>query len=332
MIKRILFILLCLGFFVSCDFTGNKDQADNHNIKIDRYDHLQFEYVTTNSFTALQKMNMEYPQATKLLIEDVLAIGEVDDSKINDRMVDYFRDTTLLTLMYEAEEKFKDITSIENQFTRGFKKLKKEIPGIKIPRIYSQLSALNQSVVVGDSIIGFSIDKYMGSDYPLYKRYYHEYQSRLMTQERIAPDCFTFYLLSQYPLNWNPKRNLLDIMMHRGKINWVVSNILGYKSFEKELGYSENDIEWCKNNKDILWDNMILKGHIYTNDPMIVRSYIKEDPFRLILSIETPPSIGVWMGMQLIDKYMKINKEKTINELLNDTDYVGMISSMNLKI
>ena len=31
-----------------------------------------------NSFSALQKMNTDYPQVTKLLIEDVLAIGEVD--------------------------------------------------------------------------------------------------------------------------------------------------------------------------------------------------------------------------------------------------------------
>ena len=39
----------------------------------------RYEYVTMNSFSALQKMNTDYPQVTKLLIEDVLAIGEVDD-------------------------------------------------------------------------------------------------------------------------------------------------------------------------------------------------------------------------------------------------------------
>ena len=52
----------------------------------------------------------------------------------------------------------------------------------------------NQSVVVGDSILGFSIDKYMGADYPLYKRFYYDYQCRSMEPDRIVPDCFTCYV------------------------------------------------------------------------------------------------------------------------------------------
>ena len=46
-------------------------------VKIHRYDRLQFEASALNSFTSLQKMNMNFPHATKLLIEDVLALGSV---------------------------------------------------------------------------------------------------------------------------------------------------------------------------------------------------------------------------------------------------------------
>lgn len=70
-------------------------------------------------------MNTDYPQVTKLLIEDVLAIGEVDDMKINDRMLEYYSDSTLLTLMHDAEEKFKDLGWVEEKLTKGFKRLKK---------------------------------------------------------------------------------------------------------------------------------------------------------------------------------------------------------------
>lgn len=44
--------------------------------------------------------------------------------------------------------------------------MKKEVPALFVPHFYAQIAALNQSVVVGDSILGFSIDKYMGADYP----------------------------------------------------------------------------------------------------------------------------------------------------------------------
>ena len=47
-------------------------------------------------------------------------------------------------------------------------------------------------------------------------------------------------------------------------------------------------------------------GHLDATDPVIVRSYIRKDPFIPIMTGErTPASIGVWMGILLIDEYMK---------------------------
>lgn len=331
MIRKIIFILVGLVTLSSCHWDGKGSNATDLNIKVARYDRLQFEYVMMNSISALQKMNTEYPQVTKLLIEDVLAIGEVDDNMINDRMLEYYSDTTLLILMRDAEEKFKDLDWVEEKLTKGFKRLKKEVPALPVPHFYAQIAALNQSVVVGDSILGFSIDKYMGADYPLYKRFYYDYQCRSMEPERIVPDCFTFYLLSEYPLPWQPGRTLLDMIMHRGKINWVVANILGYESFEKEMGYDKKESEWCKKNKVALWRTMLDNGHLDATDPLIVRTYIRKDPFISIMGERTPASIGVWMGIQIIDEYMKKHPKVTINELLNKTDYRQILAEADFK-
>lgn len=331
MIRKIIFILVGLVTLSSCHWDGKGSNATDLNIKVARYDRLQFEYVMMNSISALQKMNTEYPQVTKLLIEDVLAIGEVDDNMINDRMLEYYSDTTLLILMRDAEEKFKDLDWVEEKLTKGFKRLKKEVPALPVPHFYAQIAALNQSVVVGDSILGFSIDKYMGADYPLYKRFYYDYQCRSMEPERIVPDCFTFYLLSEYPLPWQPGRTLLDMIMHRGKINWVVANILGYESFEKEMGYDKKEAGWCKKNKVALWRTMLDNGHLDATDPLIVRTYIRKDPFISIMGERTPASIGVWMGIQIIDEYMKKHPKVTINELLNKTDYRQILAEADFK-
>ena len=121
MMRKIIFILVvCLVALSSCQWDGKSGNTADVDVRVARYDRLQYEYVTMNSFSALQKMNTDYPQVTKLLIEDVLAIGEVDDMKINDRMLEYYSDSTLLTLMHDAEEKFKDLSWDEE-------KLRKEI-------------------------------------------------------------------------------------------------------------------------------------------------------------------------------------------------------------
>lgn len=119
MIRKIIFILVgCLVALSSCQWDGKSGNTADVDVRVARYDRLQYEYVTMNSFSALQKMNTDYPQVTKLLIEDVLAIGEVDDMKINDRMLEYYSDSTLLTLMHDAEEKFKDLSWVEEKLTK----------------------------------------------------------------------------------------------------------------------------------------------------------------------------------------------------------------------
>ena len=88
---------------------------------------------------------------------------------------------------------------VEKGLNKGFRKLKKEVPDTKVPFIYSQVSAFNESIILVDSLLGISLDKYMGEDYPLYKRFYYDYQCRSMRPERIVPDCFAFYpLLSPF--------------------------------------------------------------------------------------------------------------------------------------
>ena len=72
----ILLILLSL-LFASCRVGKAEPVADpmeEEGISVVRYDKLLDEYVRFNSFSALQKMNLEYALPTKLLIEDVLAI------------------------------------------------------------------------------------------------------------------------------------------------------------------------------------------------------------------------------------------------------------------
>lgn len=152
--RRWIFILISILTLSACHSGGQKDDAlSDVDIKVIRYDRLQYEAFALNSFSALQKMSTECPQATKLLIERVLDIGRAKDTDINERLCAYYSDSILQRIMEDATlVKFKDMKDIEKGLTEGFRKLKKELPDLVIPQVYSQVSALNQSVVVGDSL------------------------------------------------------------------------------------------------------------------------------------------------------------------------------------
>lgn len=324
----ILLILLSL-LFASCRVGKAEPVADpmeEEGISVVRYDKLLDEYVRFNSFSALQKMNLEYALPTKLLIEDVLAIGQVSDDHIFQRLKTFYSDTTLVRLIEDVEAKYPELESVEKNLTKGFGKLQKEIPDIMIPMIYTQISAFNESIVLSDSVLGISLDKYMGEDYPLYKRFYYNYQRRTMRPDRIVPDCLVFYLMSQYPFPMDYSRTLLDVMMHYGKINYVVQHLLDYSSSEEALGYSDLEREWCKENQQQMWRYILEQDHLHATDPMVVRQYTRPAPFTNTLGENAPSMVGTWIGTKIITSYMKHHKKTTLRQLLEMSDYERMFT------
>ena len=168
-------------------------------------------------------MNTDYPMETRTLLEDVLRIGEVNDPQINHKFLAFYQDSTLQTIISDAESQYANMEDINKQLNSAFDRLKVYIPAIPIPQVYAQIGALDQSIVVGNQTIGISLDKYLGKDYPLYKKYYYPAQIKTMTRENIVPDCLNFYLLSLYPMYDFESRTQLERDLHIGKIMWAVS-------------------------------------------------------------------------------------------------------------
>ncbi|WP_028898296.1 gliding motility protein GldB [Prevotella sp. HUN102] len=227
-----LFTLLCFG--CQLKLTTEDENASASLLTIERFDRLEYRYLTTGDFSALQQMNTEYPIETRTLIEDVLKIGDATSQDINTRFLKFYQDTTLQAMVTAVEMEYAEMDDLNKQLNKAFERLKHFIPNITIPRVYSQISALDQSIVVGNGTIGISLDKYLGEDYPLYQKIYNAQQRKQMTRENIMPDCLSFYLIGEYPLENFGSRPQLERDLHIGKIQWVVNQALAKNVFQSK--------------------------------------------------------------------------------------------------
>lgn len=200
-------------------------------VEIQRYDRLESRYLTTGDFSALQQMNIEYPTETRTLIEDVLQLGEVNDPEINSKFLRFYQDTTLQAIITATELQYATMCDISKSLSNAFSNLKKVYPDMQLPVVYTQIGALTQSIVVGNNSIGISLDKYLGVDFPIYRRYYPKTQRSQMTRDRIVPDCLCFYLLSLHPLSNFDSRTQYERDIHIAKIQWVVNKLTGTNYF-----------------------------------------------------------------------------------------------------
>lgn len=226
-------MLIC----VSCEWQlkSSSDDTDKGTVSIERYDRIENLYLTTGDYSALQQMNTNYPMQTRMLIEDMLRIGKVDDPEINTKFFYFFQDSTLQVLLADVQKQFADISDIDAELSAAFSRLKEEFPAMELPQVYTQVGSFDQSVVVGNNTLGISLDKYLGSDYPFYRDNYTDDQRRMMVRSMIVPDCLGFYLLSLYPLprEQRTSKELRD--QHMGRIQWVVNWAIGRKVFSNEF-------------------------------------------------------------------------------------------------
>lgn len=227
-------MLLIALLMVSCEFHWKSDVSTERQLPVcvERYDRIESRYLVTGDFSALQEMNMEYPIETRTLIEKVLQLGSVEDYEINNKLLRFYRDSVLQVLIADAESQYANMDDINEQFNASLSKLKEWLPDMPIPRIYTQIGALDQSIIIGENTIGISLDKYMGENYSLYRRYYSPGQRSTMTRASIVPDGLTFYLLSLYPMSRYDSRSQLEKDLHMGKVMWVVNKSMGKDFFD----------------------------------------------------------------------------------------------------
>ena len=238
-------MLGCIG----CEWQLRFDETE---IAVERYDRVQSLYLTTSDFSALQQMNTEYPMQTRTLIEDVLRIGKVDDPQINTKFLRFYQDSTLQMLINEAEQQYANIDDINEDLNKAFQYLKGEIPGIEIPEIYAQIGSLDQSVIVGNGMIGICLDKYLGTEYELYLKPEYGYsleQRKMMQRKYIVPDCVGFYLLSLYPMPFDKPISQAERDIHMGRIQCVVNKAIGHEFFNSN--YVQKVDHFMSRNKNV---------------------------------------------------------------------------------
>lgn len=326
--RKLLFVFLCaILSFSSCQHTAGEDERKSaHKTVIIRYDKVLNDYVSYNSFSALQRLSGDYRKQTRILVENVLRIGSFKDGNYHLKLQTVYSDSILRHLCDDVLHKYDKLQEQEKKFDAIFARMKKDIPEVRLPVLYTQISALNQSVVVEDSLVGISLDKYMGTDYPLYDRFFHDYQRESMKPERIFPDVMKYYLMSVYPFPGQEPMTLINQMIYLGKVYYVTLKLLDLSSVGEMLNYTSDCVKWCEVNQAVIWKYMREHNHLDSDEKVLLAKYLDQVPFNEFFGEESPSKLGLWMGMQIVASYMDTHPDVSYHTLLSGTDYTNFLT------
>jgi gliding motility-associated lipoprotein GldB len=332
--KIFIFIILSVSLFLISCRNSNRFHIDTQKngikVHIHRFDKDLINIDTAHTDTEIKKMYGKYPDFFPVFISEILDVAPSDTDSVSLFIHNFLSDTTFAKVNREVLKKFSDVSAIEHQLSDAFTYIHYYFPEIRLPEIYFFVSGFNRSIIIHSPFIAIGSDLYLGADYPVYKQITYEYLTYAMRPENIAPDIVSALLFSAFPMNSSENR-LLDNMLYRGKIMYLLSVFMPEEKPEILMGYTPQQWEWCKRYEREIWAEMIDKKSLFSTDFRVMDAYLNEAPFTAPVSQKSPGRVGTWIGWQIVKSYMEKNREVSLQQLVKENNYLQLLEKSDYR-
>ncbi len=325
--KAISFIALTVLLACSRNstFSGEENFAE---IQIDRFEKDLFSVDIYDLSDSIPGLLSKYPDFLPVFNHMIIEIGGMDQPDYDQRLLAFVTDFTMYRVSYRVNEVFADFSMNEKDLSGAFGRYKVFFPDKALPKIVTCITGFNQSVVTTDSMLIIGLDKYLGSEDEFYKLMYPPvpaYERYVMHPKKIPSDALYAWLTTEFEYT-DEKDNLLSNIVFRGRAFYATKQLMPEIHDTLLWGFTPQQLDFCSMNEKEMWKFMVEQKKLFLTDKLVISQYIKEGPFTKDFSRESPGRSGIWIGYRIVASYMKNNKELTLPDLMNETDYLKILN------
>lgn len=305
--RKIIGIVCIIFSIISCG-TDIKTDLDlmgiDAQVKVDRFEQ-KFYKANKQTISALKS---EYPFLFPNQTPDSIWLSKINSSEE-------------LELLKISQENFKDFESESLQLEDLFKHIKYYHPVFKEPKVITLITNLDYEnrVMYADSLLFISLDMYFGAKSPVYHDF-PIYLSNNFDKKQLIVDVSN--AIGERFMTYNRNRQFIHLMIAEGKKIYQSERYLPSCTDSQLMGYTDDEISWVSANESQLWKYFIENSLLYSTDYQLVSRFIEDAPFsKFYINIdkESPGRIGVWLGWQIVQSYMK-NNNVTLQQLLKESE------------
>lgn len=332
--KRIFIYLIPLSLLLLSCNKSNRFEIDTtknrFEVKIHRFDKDLISLDSTNSRAAITNMYKKYPQFLPIYTSEVLNVDAKDTAAIRQLFLKYNSDNTFSKVNKKVLEKFNNVSDIEKTVSDSYTYIHHYFPEVKLPEIYFFVSGFNRSVLLNDKFIALGTDLYLGSDYQAYKDLSYNYLLVNMRRECVAADLVSATLFRMFVID-SSKDRLLDNMIFRGKVMYLLSVFMQNEKPEDLMGYTPEQWKWCTSYEKEIWGTIIDHKDLFSTNILLISKYMNDAPFTAPVSQDSPGRLGTWLGWQIVDSYMKKNQKIGLTNLMDENNYQKILEESGFK-
>lgn len=297
------------------------------DVKITRLENDLFDTSPDKLTSSLPDLKRKYGKFLQLF-SLVINGGDINSQDFGEYLLKFCSDKQNFEVYNEVRKAYPDLNKIQEELNEAFRYYRYYFPDKNVPSVYSCITGFNNSIITGDSCLGFGLDRYLGADSKYYKELnIYRYMTARMTSENITTDCIYGWAASEWDFASikYPVDNVLAEIIHEGKLKYFERCMLPEKSEELTFGFTAAQMKFCRDNEANMWQTLIEKNLLFNTGQMTIKKLTGDAPFTSFFSNDSPGRAAVWTGFRIVESYMSKNKSVSLKDLMSDTDVQGIL-------
>lgn len=243
-----------------------------------------------------------------------------DDSIFINTSYRKFSHASIDTLLIETKNIFGNGEELKKEFELAFSHLRYYYPDFPLPKIETVITGLESDLFVSDTIIIVGLDYFLGKK-AKYRPNMYDYILRRYEKNFVVPSALLLMGIDGRINSTNIQdKTVLADMITYGKAFYFAKHMLPCVADSVFLGYTTEEVKGAYANEDVIWKRLVEDEVFFNTSERIKQKYIAERPKTFEVGDQCPGRIGMWVGWQIVNAYMKQHPEVTLPELMQTAD------------
>lgn len=291
------------------------------HVEIQRFDQELFNLDFDTIDDAITAFYERYEDFYDVYNVHVINIGPASQKYYGSYLSMFVNDPTNKEVFNEANFVFEDLSMTEELLSEAFSRYQYHYKDSIVPELIGYIGGFNHKLFTVENFIGIGLDQYLGRD----SRYYDllevpEYLQYNQHPGKLATDIVNVWGSAKYSFN-DSIDNVLNRMIYGGLLLWFNDVLLPEVADSIKIGFSPDQIKWCRNNESQMWTHLVERKLLFATDPLDIRKLTDEAPYTHYFTNESPGRASVWLGWQIVKEYVRRNPGLTIPEIMSERDY-----------
>lgn len=323
--KITLFFLISF-FLIACH---QDDKVDVSNIDVElivqRFDQELFSIKPNELASQLPQLKKKYGVFYDDYFQKILNVGTTDNTQYYQTVAQILSGKPFQDLQAETNQVFPNLDAQKPALENAFKHIKYYYPEWKVPKLITYISGFQVQTPIGSGYVGIGLDMFLGKDskfYPALVESVPRYISRRFTPENITPRVVEVVTREELFPELDQDKNLLAKMVYNGKLLYFMKKIQPEIADSTLIGYSSEQMKWATQFESDTWAYFLEQDLLFNSDYFKIQKYLAEAPFTPGLGDknDSAPKLGLFIGWQIVKRYMEENHKVTLKELMLEKD------------